>query len=879
MIKLPVEGPAEHYMTAEAAAALRAEIADAGGVEVFFVGRRNAEGLIAEVEAHAYGSSNRVPAILHAARPGDVILHNHPSGDLRPSDADLDVSSIVGQSGIGSYIVTSDGARVRVIVAPADARLRVAIDPAWVDELLGPRSAVAAALGDYEDRPAQRAMARAVVEALNGDGIAVVEAGTGTGKSLAYLVPALLHALENGEKVVVSTATINLQEQIMNKDLPMVRRALDREFAAVLVKGRSNYVCKRKAQQAREEMEQYGGQLIEEENREDLRQLLEWIAHTPSGDRSELPVPPRAEVWERVGSEADNCLRVRCPFYETCFFYNSRREAARADLMVVNHSLLLSDLAVRRESGNWTMAAVLPPTDRVILDEAHHLEEIATEHFGASVSRLAMRRAFGRLLRRDAASRHGLIPRLEARIAELNGEGALAWDDATVQTLLLDVIPLVDPTREAVEHLLDEFAGEFLELTGLEPPRRGLEHKVRLVPALTGRATWVETLAPRLESLAGELAHFVSLCQGVIEGFGELNDKARAGLRDIAMEFRAQVDRLDGARRTVLAFLRDDNAMCRWVELALDRRNHIATKLCMAPVSVAATLREALHDRAKSEVLTSATLTVDRSFDFLFDRIGLKPIAAAMNAPDDEAPSLPGDRPALRGRPVQTLRLDAPFDYAQQVFFGVPTDLGDPREPAFDGRLAQLVLQATCVSGGRALVLFTSAGQMRRLHQACAGELRRRGLVCLLQGEESRDRLLQKFRDDETSVLFATSSFWEGIDVKGRALELLIIAKLPFSVPNDPIQEAQYEALEREGRDPFNGLSLPRAVIRLRQGFGRLVRAKSDRGAVLVADDRLVSKGYGRRFLASLPSLDVARGATSDVLRRYAAFAGQPAPA
>lgn len=873
--KLPVEGPADHYLTADAVAALRAEIADAGGVEVFFVGRRNTEGLIVEVEAHAYGSSNRVPAILHAARPGDVILHNHPSGDLRPSEADLDISSIVGQSGIGSYIVTNDASRVRMIVAAADARTRVRIDPEWVNDLLGPKSEVAAALGDYEDRPAQREMARAVTEALNNDGIAVVEAGTGTGKSLAYLVPALLHALENGEKIVVSTATINLQEQIMNKDLPMVRRALDREFAAVLVKGRSNYVCKRKAQQAREEMEVYSGQLIEEENREELRGVLEWIAKTPSGDRGELPVPPRAEVWERVGSEADNCLRVRCPFYETCFFYNSRREAARADLLVVNHSLLLSDLAVRRESGNWTTAAVLPPVDRVILDEAHHLEEIATEHFGAKVSRIAMRRAFGRLLRYDGKARHGLIPRLENKIAELNGEGSISWDNESVKALLLDVIPLVDPTREAVEHLLDAFAGEFLDIAGLEPPRRGLDHKVRLVPAMTHRVEWAEQLAPRLESIAGELATFVSLCQGVIEGFAELNDKARAGLRDLAMEFRSQVERLDGARRTVLSFLRDDDKMCRWVELSEDRRGHMAMRLCMAPVSVAGTLREALHDRAKSEILTSATLTVDRSFDFLFDRIGLKPPTMGEARGNDENN---GDRPAMRGRPVSTLRLEAPFDYGQQVFFGVPTDLGDPRERAFDERLGDFVLKATRVSGGRALVLFTSAGQMRRLHQQCAGELRRRGLVCLLQGEESRDRLLQKFRDDETSVLFATSSFWEGIDVKGRALELLIIAKLPFSVPNDPIQEAQYEALEREGRDPFNGLSLPRAVIRLRQGFGRLVRAKTDRGAVLVCDDRLVSKGYGRRFLVSLPKIDLARGGTVDVLRRYAEFAGQPAP-
>lgn len=877
-----VEGPSIHWLAPEAIARIAAEIEEARGVEIFFVGRRAADGLVAEVESHAYGTEGAVPVVLKLAKPGEVIIHNHPSGDLTPSEADLQVSSVVGNLGAGSYIVSNDGRRLRVVVRPHDAKKKTPVDPERVATMLGPGSKLAEELGAFEDRPQQRRMARAVVDALNNDGIAVVEAGTGTGKSLAYLMPSVLYALENEERVIVSTNTINLQEQILHKDLPMVRRALARDFTAELVKGRSNYVCKRKAQAARDELLGPVQSLIEDEMVAELRETLAWAAASESGDRSELPVPPRDDVWERVVSEADNCLRVRCSYYEQCFFYNSRRRAARANVIVANHALLLSDLKVRRESNNWSAAAVLPPAPHVVLDEAHHLEETATEHMGSETTRLGLRRLFGKLYRTDGRGRRGVLARASDKLDEFLRKGLV--DDTCVGWRLLstEVLPNVGSARDAADAMMEDFAYAFLDLARLDPPKPGIEHRVRLTPALTLHERWFDECEGRVALLAKEIGVFADANRAAIKGLSELPEDAMKEFTNVGMEWRALLERLEAQRRHALAMLKDDAETCRWVEISADRRGQMAVRLCTAPVSVAAVLRETLHSRVKSEVLTSATLTVDGDFSFLCERTGLAPMAAKPSqapspeaAPDAANPDADDDAAAENvpvAKPIETVKLETPFDYERQVFFGIPSDLGDPRSAGFDDRLATLAVRAIRHSGGRAFVLFTSAAQMRRLHAICAPEIRDLGISVLLQGEETRDRLLRRFREDETSVLFATSSFWEGVDVRGRALELLVIAKLPFAVPNEPVAEAQQEYLRARGLDPFDRLTVPRAIVRFKQGFGRLIRSRTDRGAVLIADDRVVRMAYGRRFLASLPPMDVRHETTDKLMQGLAEF-------
>src|SRR5215470_15901524 len=363
--------------TPAAAAALRDAITDAGGNEVFLLGALT-DGLVADVRVLARGNRGAVPAILHVPRPGEVVIHNHPGGLLVPSDADLAVAAAL--------------------------------------ELLGPHGAVGTALAGYEHRPQQLAMLRAVSDAFNDDEVLSVEAGTGTGKSLAYLVPAILWSRANQRRVVVSTHTINLQEQLIRKDLPLLSERAGLTCRSALVKGRGNYLCRRKAAQA----EAQGSQLIEDDLFQELRQVLAWAKQTKDGSLADLVVRPRPEVWEHVVSESDNCLRARCPYYSTCFFYEARRAAAAADVLVVNHHLLLADLALRSEIQNYTQNAVLPPSPRVIIDEAHHLEDVATAHFGTQVSLAMVERAVGRLQSRRSPGK-GLLPALALALGSVSG--------------------------------------------------------------------------------------------------------------------------------------------------------------------------------------------------------------------------------------------------------------------------------------------------------------------------------------------------------------------------------------------------------------------------------------------------------------------------
>jgi len=866
----PIEGPSSYFFTAEAAAAIAAEIAEAGQVEVFFIGRRDSTGLIAEIESRAFGNEGQVPAMTSSAQAGEVLIHNHPSGELLPSDADLSVSSMVGSMGIGSYIVNNDCSRCRVIVKPSDPKVRVLLDDRDVISRFTSGSSLAKAVGGFEDRSQQRDMAACIVASFNGDSVAVVEAGTGTGKSLAYLVPSVLYALKNKERIVISTNTINLQEQLLNKDIPAVRTALGEDFSAILVKGRSNYVCKRKAAFAAQE----NTLLVEPELRSELQGVLAWIKESPTGDRGELPVPPTPEVWERVESEADNCLRVRCPFYQECFYYESRRRAARADLLIVNHSLLLSDLAVRSESENWTMAAVLPPYTRVVLDEAHHLEDVATRHLSREITRASMRRLFGRLYRSDRSGSGGAIAAFIEAVMRLAKGMLIAESDPFVTRLLTEVAPRVSELREQVDSLLAEFGHQILEMNNLDVPRRPIEHSVRLTKEVMQSRKWEEDCAPNILSIIHLLTEFLSLNSEVRAGFRERDPKVKGALENAMMEWGAVLGRLDERRRILQGMLLDDTDRCRWVELASDNSNRLVVRLNLAPVEVGNVLRENLHDRMKSQTMTSATLSVDSGFQFFLERTGLA--STPKNTRDafdeDEVPaSGEGGRVA-----VDTLRLASPFKYDEQVFLGVPSDLGDPRAEGFDKRLADLIVRAVAVSDGRALVLFTSHGQLRRCFDQAAPSIRRLGYATLRQGDETRDRLLNKFRDDETSVLFATSSFWEGIDVRGSALELLILAKLPFAQPTEPVQQAQVEALEARGQNSFEKLIIPRAIIRFKQGFGRLIRSATDRGAVLIADERVMKMRYGRRFLDALPECDARFRRTDELMEEMRAFYAKP---
>lgn len=851
----PVEGKSTLYCSDDVVRTIRSEIAQAGGTEVFFIGRRDFTGLITEVEAHAYGNNSAVSAIVgHHLRSGEVILHNHPSGVLLPSDPDLIISQQVSEMGVGSYICDNECNNIRIVVRPHDVRRKTLLNPEQVGLYFKSASPLAKEM-TFEERPQQRIMADLVCKAFNEEGVSVVEAGTGTGKSLAYLVPSLIYALENKERVLISTNTINLQEQILQKDLPVLERVMGQPIKAEIVKGRSNYVCKRKAEFARDEL-QLGGQqsFLEDDIRKELTELLAWAKNSNTGDRQELNVHPREEAWEKVVSEADNCLRLRCKFYEECFFYNSRRRAATADLMIVNHSLLLSDLSVRRESNNWSTAAVLPPAKHLILDEAHHLEEAATRHLAAQLSKYTFRRLFRRLYRSDGRGKQGILPsfcdKLNALANGINTPGL-----SKVYSFLLErVIPDTEDAQSMLEHLMDESAFAMLSLAGLTLPGFGKEERFRLRTPMMQSKRWLKDVNTFFIRMSKLLQEILTTHRSGLKQMKEMLEEETPDLQNLFMEWRASIERLEQARQVLLLLIATDEQTCRWVEFRQDKKRNLMATLCASPIDVAEILHESLHTRFKTEVLTSATLTVEKNFKFLYNRIGL--LAKSSYAP----PAKEGEEQRVSSaRPIFQKILESPFNYSKQVFFGVPNDLGDVRKtPAdFERNLSRFIVQAITISEGRAFVLFTSYKQLMVVYNQIAHLIRAMGFDVYRQGEESRTVLLEKFRENETSVLFATSSFWEGVDVQGRSLELLILAKLPFTVPNDPVAEAQYEYIESQGGDAFNSLVVPRAIVRFKQGFGRLIRSQTDRGAVLVADDRIQSMAYGRRFVESLPSMEV----------------------
>ena len=593
-------------------------------------------------------------------------------------------------------------------------------------------------------------MAEIVREALEGQSHAVVEAGTGTGKTLAYLVPAIFH----GRRLLVSTGTKALQDQIFYKDIPLLGRLLDREIRAAYLKGRNNYLCRAKLRAFEEEG------LFSPLEAGTFDEIRTWAESTETGDRAELDsLADDDDLWSRLDARRERCAGSRCDDYETCFLTLVRQKAMESDIVVVNHHLFFADLAIRESE----MAQILPDYSAVIFDEAHELEDIATGYFGFHISNYRL---------------HDLL--FDAR----------AWAEVSKTP--------VEHAIQPVQRASDSFFGRFLALPDGRhplPELEGIEDLIREV--LDFYRTLKETLQPDAE--------------------GE-NLARRAG--EMASEL--QIFR-DGDLENYVSWL--------------DRRGR-GVFLESCPVDVAPLLREALFERVPTCILTSATLTVGGSADYIRARLGLED--------------------------ARTETLSTEFDFSKQAALYIPRNLPEYRSPQYVGQAAREIARLLEVSDGRAFVLFTSYQQMQRCYELLRDEL---PFPTLVQGSASRSRLLAEFRRLDKSVLFATSSFWQGIDVKGSGLSCVIIDKLPFQVPSDPLVQARIRLIERQGGHPFPDYQVPAAILRLKQGFGRLIRSRTDRGILAILDSRLTTRGYGRLFLASLPDYTIVHD--TDRLREF----------
>ena len=699
---------------------------------------------------------------------------------------------------------------------------RVPIEREAVAAMLGPEGEIALHMGRYEHRAGQVDMSTAVCDAFNQSKCLLVEAGTGIGKSLAYLVPAVQRAVTNQLPVVISTNTKNLQSQLFEKDLPLLREALNLEFRAALIKGRMNYLCIRKLLYLLKEAE---GELdLDNDGQDDLLHVLGWAAATETGDFAESSVLEQAQSRElraRLASSAEECPGRNCPHYNRCFLRKARAHAHGADVIVANHSLVFAEININ--------TSALPPYVDIIFDEAHNIEEAATRHFSIELSTLKLRFITRRLVRRRRGRQgrgKGFLPSLLKHLASDTFQGSEAQREKA-RTITESMLTQVEALQTSADRLF-EAMGDLLDKPGRPLP------SLRITAAVKETTVW-HGLEEARTGMDDELRALTELADNLAELLHEVDADELPFHMDQIQELAAVSIRLKELLQDLdFVIASKEEGFVFWVERTPPRMGGV--RAWGAPVTVGKQLADAFYSQKETVVLTSATLTVKGSFDFFKSRLGF-----------DQVPA------------ERCMELDAgsPFDYAQQCRVLVPMFLPEPGEAggSYATELGALLAEVFRRTRGRGMVLFTSYSMLRETTDALEKDLEYDAIPVLAQGHSgSRENITSLFKRNLEAVLMGTHSFWEGVDVVGETLSCLVIARLPFAVFTDPIQVARSEKIVAEGGDPFRSYALPNAVIRFRQGFGRLIRHRSDRGVVIVTDRRIMTKSYGAAFRKSLPT-------------------------
>ncbi|HEX8890846.1 MAG TPA: ATP-dependent DNA helicase [Pyrinomonadaceae bacterium] len=636
-----------------------------------------------------------------------------------------------------------------------------------MEEIFGPEGLIARAHPEYEYRPGQVQMAEAVLHAFEEKRHLIVEAGTGTGKTLAYLVPAIAAATARGQRVIISTGTKNLQEQLMEKDIPFLQNVLPRKFSAAYMKGRANYACLQRIRRAETSPVLEG--LDELDYFDEVRQ---WARESQTGDRAELvTLPENLSFWRHIDARSEICLGQKCPDWDACYITRMRQRATDADIVIVNHHLFFADLALRKSE----YGQVLPDYSAVIFDEAHLIEDVAAEYFGAQVSSYQLE--------------------------------DLVRDISLLPITNVDVNKELTRTASRLTRFADNFWMGFRE-------GRGEEGRSPILPGTFARKKTngeieATPLGDAYLGLDGALGRLETTLDAIPEQPLEVENLLRR-VRQIRFDLQFIV-------------AGDERTFVYWLE-----RRGRGIFLRASPIDVSGLLQDKLFERVETVVLTSATLASAGNFNFIRERLGLD------EADDLQAPSS--------------------FDYESQAVLYLPQRMPDPRSPQFADAAASEVIKILKATEGRAFVLSTSFAGMNALYERVADEI---DYPCFLQGTASKAGLLEKFRETQNAVLFATASFWQGVDVRGRQLSCVIIDKLPFAVPSDPVVAARQRYIDDQGGSSFYEYSVPQAIISLKQGLGRLIRSTTDRGVLAILDPRLRTKAYGRLFLESLPPCKV----------------------
>lgn len=661
----------------------------------------------------------------------------------------------------------------------------------------------------FELRTGQQEMMKQIYQAFCDSQHMLIEAGTGTGKSLAYLVPALYWAHETGEKVVISTHTIQLQEQLFSRDLPFLANLLSIPFSAAIFKGRNNYLCLRKFEFSLLELsDNYDVQLTK-------GQILTWLTETETGDVEEVNMPSGGHIyWRQVQSDANSCLNHQCPWFSRCYYYSARRKAGEADLIVTNHSLLFTDMKAEQR--------ILPTYNYAIVDEAHQFEDVASHHLGMSVSSVQMESLWNEL---GSEKGTGILDRLEQECGSQPLWEGIQAEYRTSQEILTD---LKEYSKELFHQLFSwgkRFANEGMEVGRLVKRYRPGEwtSAVKVIRSADFVKEWMSLLQTSLEKM------YITLHE---------EKESSLTVRSFAIDLHGAIKDIQKLKELFQCLiLQPEEGNVYWMELET-RTTRKKVVLQMVPIDIAPVLREDFFTLKESVVLTSATLSVDQSFDYSLQRLGLNQLD------------------------VESVHHQSPFDYRKQTFFCVPTDIpalkhGDDK--LFMDVLVKSLCDLAVVTDGRMMILFTSYGMLRQVYEAMKANLSHQGFTVLGHGidSSSRTKLTKQFKQTEKCILLGTSSFWEGVDIPGEALSCLAIVRLPFWPPNHPMVEARNEQIKERKGNPFMELSVPQAVIRFKQGFGRLVRTQRDKGVVIVFDKRMIESRYGKYFIRSLPDTPV----------------------
>ena len=678
----------------------------------------------------------------------------------------------------------------------------VPLDPEQMGYYLSEEGPFAASSESYEERPVQIELLKNITEAFNNDSIGVFEAGTGVGKSFAYLIPSMAWALKNHEKIVISTGTINLQQQLVEKDIPIAEKIIGKKVKYILLKGRQNYVCKRRfeAFSVQRELFDADGELVE--------RLCEWVKTTESGSKSEATFFISDNLWSKINSESDACMGKHCPFFSECFVMKIRKKASSANLLIVNHHLLFADIETRMHGAGYDDAAVLPPYRRIIFDEAHGIENAATSFFSESFNRFEVIKSINQLYRKKRNSESGFL-------------------------CTLTLLSSMEENSVSLYSMVSRIKNDIVNLETAAMDMFRNESTIRLCASNALSFGAVISLAATLASSIDELVFYA---RKLLEGIDDSDKEIPA-----YWETKTLINRL----HSICIVLNDFSSWqekpdlvfwmqkkCLSKDSSFENSNPFFVVMTETPLDIAPMMLAGVFEPMKTVVCTSATLKTGRNFSYWMRRTG--------------AGFVDSER-VLKGQ------FDSPFPYSKNMLFAVPSDAPFPEDMNFQYWVESALCKLILAADGRTLVLFTSYDSLKKAYNSVSVKLKEFSGAILRQGSDDNARLLENFKKDVSSVLFATDSFWQGVDVPGDSLCQVVIVKLPFSVPNDPIFTARSEVIEKQGGSSFMELSIPDAIIKFRQGIGRLIRKSSDKGVVAVLDKRIYEKRYGSVFMSNVP--------------------------